>query len=46
MTYTDKTSIEQYMGITIVNSLNAFVDDLIAAATDFIELYCGDEKFG
>ena len=46
MAYTNKTSIEQYMGITISLSLTDFVNALIAAATEFIEQTCGDETFG
>ena len=46
MAYTDKTSVEQYMGITIGSGLSNFVDELIAAATEFIEKFCGDEQFG
>jgi hypothetical protein len=46
MAYTDKTSVEQYMGITIGSGLSDFVDELIAAATEFIEKFCGDEQFG
>lgn len=34
------------MGVAISSALDDFIDELISAANDYIENYCGDAKFG
>lgn len=46
MAYTDKNTIQKFMGVTISDALNDFIDELIEMAGDYVEQYCGDEKFG
>jgi len=46
MAYTDKSTIQKYLGIDISAALDSFIDTLIASATDYIETYCGDSRFG
>jgi hypothetical protein len=44
--YTSKTNIENYLGVTLDASIDAFVDLTIQSITDYIENYCGEERFG
>jgi hypothetical protein len=44
--YTDKTKIDSYLGITLDVSLTTFITLTISAVTEFIEKYCGEERFG
>ena len=46
MAYATKTQIKQYLGINWTAGIDAFVDTLIAGATDYIERFCGDERYG
>lgn len=44
--YTSKATIEKYLGVSIDSSLDTFITLTINSVKDFIENYCGDEKFG
>ena len=44
--YTTKTTIEKYLGVSLDSSLDTFITLTINSVKDFIEKYCGDEKFG
>lgn len=44
--YTDKATIDSYLGVTLDTGLATFIALTIAGVTDFIEKYCGEERFG
>lgn len=44
--YTDKTTIESYLGVTLDAGLATFITLTIGSVTEFIEKYCGEERFG
>lgn len=44
--YTDKDTIESYLGVTLDAGLATFITLTIGAVTGFIEQYCGEERFG
>jgi len=44
--YTDKTTIESYLGVTLDAGLATFITLTICGVTEFIERYCGEERFG
>lgn len=46
MAYITKDQVKKYLGVNWTAGVDAFVDTLIAAATLYIEQYCGDERFG
>ena len=46
MAYTDKTTVDSYLGVTLDAGLATFITLTINAVTAFIEKYCGDERFG
>lgn len=46
MAYVTKTQVKQYMGINWDAGIDAFVDTLIAAATKYVEEFCGNAPFG
>ena len=44
--YTDKTTIDSYLGVTLDAGLATFITLTIQSVTEFIEKYCGEERFG
>lgn len=44
--YTDKNTIESYLGVTLDAGLATFITLTIGSVTEFIEKYCGEERFG
>lgn len=44
--YTDKATIDSYLGVTLDAGLTTFINLTIGAVTSFIEQYCGEERFG
>jgi len=44
--YTDKATIDSYLGVTLDAGLATFITLTIKGVTNFIEQYCGDERFG
>lgn len=46
MAYVTKQEVKNYLGITWSSGLDTFIDTLIAAATKYVEEYCGDLRYG
>ena len=46
MAYTTNDKVKKFHGINWSAGLDTFVESLIAAATKYINGYCGDERFG
>lgn len=46
MSYIDKTEAKLYLGVNWDETLDPFVDLAISQVVDYIEKYCGEEKFG
>lgn len=46
MDYITKSQLEQYLGIQIDSSLDAFLDTISASAKQYIDLYCSNDEVG
>lgn len=46
MPYVDKTEVKKYTGVNFTSGLDSFIDTVILACQNYVEKYCGDEKFG
>lgn len=44
--YVTQDQIKKYLGINWSSSLDTFIDTLITATTDYVERFCGDERYG
>lgn len=41
MAYASKTEVQNYLGVSISDTLSTYISTLISAVTDYIERYCG-----
>ena len=46
MSYTDTATIKKYLGVNFTSSLDSYVEGVIDSIVEYIERYCGDERFG
>lgn len=46
MDYVTKSEVEQYTGLQIDDTLDAFLDTISAAAKDYIDLFCSSTELG
>ena len=46
MAYITKDNVKDYLGVNFVSGLDAFVDLAISQVTEYIERFCGDDRFG
>ena len=46
MSYTNTATIKKYLGVNFTSSLDSYVDGVIDSIVEYIERYCGDDRFG
>lgn len=46
MSYVTKDEVKKYLGVNFTNTMDAFVDTVIAGCQSYIERFCGDDRFG